>query len=208
MSPEPSEQRVTVYREQAIAEDRFKHLRYVVKRPFFQFFDRRHDVFTPDGALAMHVHSPVLKLRDELTIFADAARTQPLIFLKQRRVIQLSTEWDLTDSVTGQAMGTLRKQFMQSLVRDRWDVLAPDGQERGHVIETGHSLLRRFLPILPSSHDIVLGGKVVAHIRQRFRFFIKEFELDLTPALGAVDTRFALACTLLVLMAEARRESR
>ena len=201
------EQRVTVYREQPLVEDRYKHIRYLVKRPFFQFFDRRHEVFTPDGQMAMRTFSPLFKLRDELTIFADEAKTQPLIFLKQRRVIELSTQWDVTDAVTGESMGSLRKRFMKSLVRDQWDILGVDGAERGRVIETGHSFLRRLFPILPSSHDIEVGGRVVAHIKQRFRFFTKEFELDLSPALGAIDTRFALACTLLALQAEAQRES-
>jgi hypothetical protein len=202
-----AEDRIAVYRDQPIAEDTFKHLRYMVKRPLWQLWDRRHDIYTPDGGLAMRSFSPVFKLRDELTIYADAAKTRPLLFLKQRKVIQLSTEWDVTDSVTGEAMGTLRRRFAKSLFRDHWDIIGTDGRERGQVIERGHSLIRRFFPLLPSKHDIEIGGRVVAHIVQKFRWFTKEFHLDLTPAVGAIDTRFAIACTILVLAAEAQREN-
>jgi uncharacterized protein YxjI len=203
-----SDARVAVYRDQPlVADDTFTHLRYVVKRPLLQLWDRRHDVYTPDGRLAMRSHSPVLKLRDEITLFADAAKTRPLLRLKQKKIIQLSTEWHVHDAVTGEDMGTLKKQFTVSLVQDRWDILAPDGTPRGMIIERGNSLLRRFVPFLTSHHEIVLGDRVVAHIRQKFRFFSKEFHLDLSPALGAIDTRFVIGCTLLVLAAEANRES-
>jgi hypothetical protein len=37
-------------------------------------------------------------------------------------------------------------------------------------------------------------------------FFIKEFEVVTRP--GSIDPRFVLACALLALMAEARREDR
>ena len=50
-------------------------------------------------------------------------------------------------------------------------------------------------------------GAQVAFVRQIFRFFTKEFAVDLQPGAG-LDPRFILACALLALMAEARREDR
>jgi hypothetical protein len=199
---------LTLYRHQPLPEATFTHLRYVVKRPFWQFFNRHFSVFTPDGGLAMHVHHPVLRWRDELVLYADESETRPLLRLKVRSLLSLSTSWAVTDALTGEPMGLLRKQFVQSLVRDTWDILDPEERPIGELIETGHSYWRRLFPFLTSHHEIRLGGRVVARIRQVFRFFVKEFELDLSPALGQIDTRFAIACTLLALMAEARREVR
>ena len=71
--------------------------------------------------------------------------------------------------------------------------------------EHGHSILRRFLPILTSKHEIMMGGRQVGFVRQIFRFFIREFQVDLAPS--AVDPRFVLACALLAIIAAARRES-
>ncbi len=67
-------------------------------------------------------------------------------------------------------------------------------------------MLRRFFPFLTSKHAIFVGGGQVAFIKQRFRFFTKEFEVDLEPS--SLDPRFVLAVALLALMAEARREDR
>ena len=47
---------------------------------------------------------------------------------------------------------------------------------------------------------------MVGRIKQVFRFFVKEFTLDLTMSQGRIDTRFAMACAILALMAETRRE--
>lgn len=66
--------------------------------------------------------------------------------------------------------------------------------------------LRRIFPWLTSKHAIHINGVQVAFIRQIFRFFTKEFEVELS--VGNSDPRFVLACALLALMAEARREDR
>ena len=55
-------------------------------------------------------------------------------------------------------------------------------------------------------HHIELSGQTVARIDQRYRFFVKGFALDLTSGTGRVDPRFALACTVLALMAGSNRE--
>ena len=70
--------------------------------------------------------------------------------------------------------------------------------------EQGAALMRRMFPWLTSKHSIFINGQQAAFVRQRFRFFTKEFEVEMTP--GATDPRFVLACALLALIAEARRE--
>jgi hypothetical protein len=60
------------------------------------------------------------------------------------------------------------------------------------------------MPILTSKHSMVLHGQEAARMRQIFRLFIKEFEVEV--ASSVTDPRFVLACALLALMSEARRE--
>ena len=65
-------------------------------------------------------------------------------------------------------------------------------------------MLRRFFPWLTSQHAIFANGQQVAFIQQKFRFFTKEFIVDLQPS--HLDPKFILAVALLALIAEARRE--
>ena len=72
--------------------------------------------------------------------------------------------------------------------------------------EPGAALLRRFIPLLTSKHAIFINDIQVASINQRFRWFTKEFDVELHSR--DVDQRYVLACALLALIAEARREDR
>jgi len=185
----------------ALAQDRYR-----IKRPFWSVFERTFRILAPDGRLAMLVRHPIWKLREEFTVWADEARSRPLLHIKARQMIAVNFSFDVTDATTGQVLGAVQKQGLRSLVRDRFLILDPGGCEIGHMEELGASLLRRLLPFLTSRHGVFVGGVQVADVRQIFRFFTKEFEVELAPS--TLDPRFVLTCALLAVMAEARREDR
>lgn len=190
-------------------DPRFAHERYVIKRPWLSFFERTFRVFGPDGRLALFVRHPIMKLRSEWQIFGDEARTETLLKVKAQQVIALNFTHDITDAATGAHVGGVRTKGLKSIIRDSMEILSPEGTVIGHVIEKGASLLRRFLPFLTSKHDIEVGGQVVAEVRQKFRFFIKEFHVEVkTDARGdhPIDPRLVLTCALLALLNEAHRE--
>ena len=177
---------------------------FVIKRKFWSFFERIFRVWTADGQLIMFIKHPLLRLREEFMIYADEAQTRPLLRVKSKQIIAINFAFEITDAATGAVLGTVRKQGLKSIVRDKFILLDPEDREIGYAEEQGASILRRFFPILPSSHAIFANGQQAAAIRQRFRFFTKEFNVDLQPS--ALDPRFVLAVALLALMAEARRE--
>jgi uncharacterized protein YxjI len=186
----------------------FSHPRYVVKRPFWSILGRKFHVYAPDGSVVAFVKHPLLRLREGFTIFSDESETHALLTVRARQIVAFNIAHDVFDATTEERAGSIRSRGLRSLFRDTWDLLDPQDQPVGLVQEDGAALLRRFLPILPSKHHIELGGVTVATIAQRFRFFVKEFELDLRPNQGRLDPKFAIACTLLALMAESRREDR
>lgn len=178
--------------------------RYTIKRRFWSFMERVFRVFTPDGQLFMYVQHPVLKLREEFMVYADEGKTRPLLRVKSRQAIAINFSYDVTDAQTGAVLGTVQKKGLASIVRDKFIILGPTGEEIGYAQEQGASLLRRFIPLLTSKHAIFVGDQQVAFIKQKFRFFTKEFDVE-TQA-STLDPRFVLAVALLALMAEARRE--
>jgi hypothetical protein len=179
---------------------------YTIKRRFWSFMERVFRVFTRDGQLFMYVEHPVLKLREEFMVYGDEAKTQPLLRVKAKQMIAINFSYDVTDVRTGQVLGSVQKKGLSSIVRDKFIILGPSGEEIGYAQEQGASLLRRFIPLLTSKHAIFVGGQQVAYIKQIFRFFTKEFSVDVQPS--TLDPRFVLAVALLALMAEARREDR
>ncbi len=178
---------------------------YTIKRKFWSMLERVFRVFTADGQLIMYIKHPVLKLREEFMVYEDEAQTRPLLKVKSKQVIAINFSYDITDALTNQPLGTVQKQGLRSIVRDKFLILDPGGAEIGYAEEQGASVLRRFFPLLTSKHAIFIRGEQVAFIRQTFRFFTKEFVVDLSPS--HVEPRFVLAVALLCLMAEARREN-
>jgi hypothetical protein len=177
---------------------------YVIRRKFWSVFERVFRVFTGDGQLIMYIQHPVLKLREEFMVYADEAKTRPLLRVKSRQVIALNFLYDVSDARTGELLGSVQKQGLRSIVRDRFVILDGSGAEIGYAEEQGAALLRRLFPLLLSKHAVFVAGDEVAVIRQRFRLFTKEFAVDTRPS--QVDPRFVLAVALLALIAEARRE--
>jgi uncharacterized protein YxjI len=177
---------------------------YVIRRKFWSVFERVFRVFTGDGQLIMYIQHPLLKLREEFMVYADEAKTRPLLRVKSQQVIAINFSYEVSDAQTGQLLGSVQKKGLRSIIRDKFIILDPLGAEIGYAEEQGAALLRRFFPLLTSKHAIFAGGQQVAYIRQQFRFFTKEFTVDTQPS--SMDPRFVLAVALLALIAEARRE--
>jgi hypothetical protein len=180
--------------------------KYRIKRPFWSFFERTFRVFTMDGQLTMFVRHPLLKLREEFMVYADEAQQQPLLRIKARQMIAINFSFDITDALTGQLLGTVEKRGLRSLFRDKFLIMDAVGTEIGYAEEQGAALLRRMFPLLTSKHAIFMHGAQAGFVRQIFRFFTKEFEVEVAPS--AADPRFVLAVALLALMQEARREDK
>jgi hypothetical protein len=177
---------------------------YIIRRKFWSMFERVFRVFTGDGQLIMYIQHPLLKLREEFLVYADEAKTRPLLRVKSQQVIAINFSYVVSDAQTGHLLGSVQKKGLQSLVRDKFVIFDALGLEIGYAEEQGASLLRRLFPLLLSRHAIFVGGAQVASIKQVFRFFTKEFTVTTQPS--SLDPRFVLAVALLALIAEARRE--
>lgn len=181
---------------------------YTIRRPFFSFLDRTFRVTDHEDRLVALVRHPVLRLKEQFQVFADEARTQPIATIQARQMIALNFTYDITDPQTGAWLGTLRSRGLKSLFRDTWDALDQQEQPIGLLEEEGLSWLRRLLPILLGRWRIDLHGGMAARVDQVFRFFVKEYRLTLQTEGRKADPRFLLACALLAVMRENRRENR
>lgn len=179
---------------------------YLIKRKFWSFFERVFRVWTMDGQMIMYIKHPLMKLREEFTVYADEAQTRPILFMKSRQVIAINFTYDVVDATTGMLLGTVQKKGLASIIRDKFHIFDANGVEVGYAEEQGASLLRRFIPLLTSKHAVFVDGRQAAFIHQVFRFFTKEFMVTTQPS--RLDPRFVLAVALLALIAEARREDR
>lgn len=183
------------------------HPTYLVRRSFWSFLGRTTRVFAPDGSLACYVSQSAFKLKQEMTLFADEGQTQPMVLMKARQAIGFSINHDVFDPHTQQRLGSVRNKGI-GFFRDEWELLDANDQPVGKMREGDGAFLRRLFPILKNGKwDIEVGGQICAQVRELWRFFAKEYTLDLSMNQGRLDPRFAIACAVLALNRESAREA-
>lgn len=178
---------------------------YTLVRPLFSW-RRVYRVYAPDGTLAAFVEQPWFRLRTELVMYADEEQLRPILVLKNRRVAAVNMEHDLFDAEDGRRLGVIRDRGLRSMFRDTWEILDADERLAGQMVEDGPAFWRRLVRLLPGRHHIELGGREVARIRQIFHFWRREFELHILDVDDPIEPRFAIACALIAMMADLRRE--
>ncbi len=123
---------------------------------------------TPGRLLAL-AQQKRMAFKEQVTFFADEARTQPVFSFQARQVMDLNSGYDVRDSA-GAPLGAFRKDFGKSLLRSTFQLSGPgleaSGQERNQVV----AILRRFVELPFSFHfdftDQATGAVVMSSERQ------------------------------------------
>lgn len=188
----------------------FQYTQYLLKRQVFALTGKLR-FYNPNGELVMFCEQKMFKLREDIRVFADEQKTQEILAIKARQIIDFSSAYDVIDSTSGEKVGTLRRKGFKSILRDEWDVLDANEQVIGSLFEDsmGLALLRRFLlgSLLPQNYDITLGSGRVADIKQRFNFFRYELDLDFRmDETMKLDRRMGLAAGTLLAIVEGKQE--
>ncbi|MFH1185066.1 MAG: hypothetical protein V1755_08520, partial [Chloroflexota bacterium] len=158
----------------------FQFDRYLLKRQVFALTGKFR-IFDPMENLLLFSEQKMFRLREDIRVYADEAKTQEVLMIKARQIIDFSAAYDVVESATGRKAGTLRRKGWSSMLRDEWEILDDNDQPIGRLFEDsmGRALLRRLLlgTFLPQNYDITIGTDRVADIRQRFNLFA--YRLDL-----------------------------
>ncbi|GGM21714.1 hypothetical protein [Micromonospora yangpuensis] len=128
----------------------------------------------PDGGeagLLAFAQQKRLAFKEQVTIYTDDTKQQPLLGFKARQRLDLAATYDVTDAA-GNPIGLFRKDFGQSLLRSTWHVEQPGlpavvGQERSMPV----AILRRFvdsLSWLPYHFDFVANGQPVFSVIKKW----------------------------------------
>lgn len=133
-----------------------------------------------EGELVAFAQQKRLAFKEQVTIYADTAKQQPIFGFKARRRIDLAATYDITDH-NGQPIGTFRKDFKKSLLASTWHLEQPGlgvttGSERNKFV----AVLRRvweFIPLaenlpfaVPYHFDFVAGDQIVFAVNKKFGF--------------------------------------
>lgn len=189
----------------------FQYSSYLLRRQTlaltgkFRFYD-------PMGNLVMFSEQKMFRLREDIRVYSDENKTQEVLSIQARQIVDFSAAYDVVDTVLNQKIGALRRKGWRSLLRDEWEVLDAGDNVIGMLFEdsAGLALLRRLLlgSLLPQNYDMTLGETRVADLRQNFHLFRYELSLDFSmdPS-QRLDRRIGIAAGILLATVEGKQSN-
>ena len=189
----------------------FQSQNYLLKRQVFsltgkfRFYDSMEN-------LVMFSEQKMFKLREDIRVYSDENKTEEVLSIKARQIIDFSAAYDVVDTAMNQKVGTLRRKGWSSILRDEWQILDANDNQIGVLFEDsmGLAMLRRFLlgSLLPQNYDIAIGEQRVADLKQNFNLFRYELNIDLSMNIGKLlDPRMGIAAGILLAAAEGRQNN-
>ena len=189
----------------------FQFDRYSLKRQAFALTGRFR-IYDPADNLVLFSEQKMFRLREDIRVYADEAKTQEVLMIKARQIVDFSAAFDVIDTSTGSKAGALRRKGLRSLLRDEWELLDSGDNVIGQLFEDsmGLALLRRFLlgSLLPQNYDLTIGGQRAGDLRQVFNLFAYRLELDFSmDAARSLDRRLGIAAGILLAAIEGKQRS-
>ncbi|WKZ37698.1 MAG: hypothetical protein QY332_07105 [Anaerolineales bacterium] len=186
----------------------FQHNQYLLKRQVFALTGKFR-FYEPGGNLVLFSEQKMFRLREDIRVYSDESKSQEVLMIKARQIIDFSAAYDVIDSVTGQKVGALRRKGLASMLRDEWEVLDVNDNRIGTLFEDsmGLALLRRFLSsLIPQNYDMVIGSNRVADLKQNFNPFTYQLNMDFSmDTARQLDRRVGIAAGILLAAIEGRQ---
>jgi uncharacterized protein YxjI len=187
----------------------FSYNQYLLKRQTFALAGKFR-VYEPGGKLVLFSEQKMFKIREDIRVYSDEGKTQEVLMIKARQIMDFSAAYDVVDSATGQKVGALRRKGLASILRDEWEVLDVSDNVVGKLFEDsmGLALVRRFLSnLIPQNYDITFGTNRVADLKQPFNPFSYQLNLDFSMDINKVlDRRLGIAAGILLAAVEGRQQ--
>jgi len=189
----------------------FSWSNYLLKRQVLALTGKLR-FYNPNDELVLYVEQKMFRLREDIRVFGDESKTQELLLIQARNIIDFSAAYDVIEAANGQKVGALRRKGLKSMFRDEWEVLDAADQPIGMLFEdsVGQALLRRFLlgSLLPQNYDLTIGEQRVADLRQKFNLFGYQMILDFSmDTANKLDRRLGIAAGVLLAIIEGKQRS-
>lgn len=87
-----------------------------------------------NGQLLGYVKQKLLKLKEDINVFADEQQTQHLYNIKADRVLDFSANYKFTDN-RGNVIGSIKRKGMRSIFKAHYQIFDPSGVQSMEIHE-------------------------------------------------------------------------
>lgn len=190
-------------------DSRFCHPNYLICKQFFKLMGGTFRVFDPAGQLVLFADMKAFKLKEDIRLYTEEEKTNEIINIKARHLIDISAAYDVVDSTTGEKIGALKRMGLKSMLKDEWVVMDALDQEIGRISEDSWllALVRRYVTnLIPQKYHCEAKGNEVCTFQQNFNPFVIKLAVDLKPAAdGLLDRRLILAAGIMLCAVEGKQ---
>lgn len=196
---------------------------YTIRRKILTFFGSSFHVYDPSGNVVGFCRQKAFRLRENLVLYTDESRSETLLTLRARQVIDFGATYDVdipgpTPADPTARIGSLRRRGFKSILRDSWQILGPS-QDPGAATEPiatlqedspGAAAARRFLPLValvfPQTYHVVTSdGRHIATLRQHFNPLVYRLGVRIEQPDDRIDDLLILGAACLIAAIEGRQ---
>jgi len=178
---------------------------------------RKLSVIDAAGNLNFYVKQKAFKLKESVTVFADADQKLPLYELAADRVIDFSANYHFKDG-RGTHVGTVRRKGMKSLWRARYDIV--NGSARALTIQEANpwakvcDALFSEIPILGMFSGYVFhpeyivareDGTPLMRLKKEPAFFQGKFSIEKLGVISDEEEKRILLSLIMMVLLEKQR---
>ncbi len=189
-------------------DDRFVHQVYVIRKKVLKLVGGTFHFFDPTGNVVFFCEMKAFKLKEDIRLFTGEDKQTEILRITARQVLDISSSYDVVDSVTGERVGVLKRKGVKSLFRDEWMISNATEQEIGSIKEDSIwlALLRRLIGIVPQTYHAEIDGTPVCTYKQHFNPFVLRMTIDFSHDLNRrLDRRLGIAAAILLCAIEGRQ---
>ncbi|MFN6565652.1 hypothetical protein [Dendronalium sp. ChiSLP03b] len=169
------------------------------------------------GSLVFYVKQKLFKLKEAITIFADAEQTRPLYYIKADRIIDFSARYDFSDS-NGTYIGSVKRRGLKSLWRARYDIFDGDTttlniQEKNPWVKIADALFAE-IPVVGMFTGYVFNpvylisradGTIVMRLEKIPTFLSRKFIIKAVDRISDREEQQILLSLMMMLLLERNR---
>ncbi|MBW7943604.1 MAG: hypothetical protein H3C64_14765 [Candidatus Kuenenia stuttgartiensis] len=181
---------------------------FLIRRKFLKLLGADFQVFDENQRQILFAHLKAFKWKEDITLYSDESKTEAVIQIKARQIIDFSAAYDFFDSKTGMKIGAAKRKGWKSILRDEWIIMDVDDRELGTIKEdsTMMALLRRFITaLIPQRFHVMINNVEVAHYRNNVNPFISKVQVVLLKEEPAFQPAFAIAMGILLCAIEGKQ---
>ena len=158
---------------------------YLIREKFLKIFGNKFHIMDENGQLYGFCEQKRFRIKEDIRLYDDESKNNEWLVIKQRNLVDAWGGFDIFDPKAGILLGTVRRKFWKSILRTKWQVLDPDGNDIGMLLEDSmaQAIARRvFLGILPKKYTLhTMGNDNPITMRQKFNPIIRKLIVNIPP---------------------------